>query len=188
MSSHSSCITNNVLKATQQWFKKVVLGLNLCPFAHQPARLKRIHFSVSECMHDDELMDALIDEIEQLEALAIDERETTLLLTPYLLKDFYDYQFFLEEANRKLKHHQWQGVFQLASFHPDYCFAGADAEDPSNLTNRSPYPIIHILREASLSAVLEKVENPDDIPQANIEKMNHLSEKEKKTLFDYLPW
>jgi hypothetical protein len=171
---------------TQQWFEQVVLGLNLCPFAHRPARAQQIRFSCSTSRREEALLAQLIKEIHHLEQTPSDECETTLFIVPMALADFYDYQFFLGEANRKLKQHQWQGVFQLASFHPHYCFAGAEPNDASNLTNRSPYPIIHILRESSLTDTLEKVDNPDDIPRVNIEKMQSLSLSEKHALFPYL--
>ena len=184
-SSNIPC-RQDVLDVTQHWFENVVLGLNLCPFAHRPARLQRIAFVVDESTEESALMEALINEMEILSATPIEQQETTLLVVPYLLHDFYDYQFFLEEAQRKLKSHHWLGIFQLASFHPHYCFAGAHADDASNLTNRSPYPIIHILREDSLHAALEHVDKPEDIPQANIERMENLSEEEKQQLFFYL--
>lgn len=178
--------SHQAMTATQQWFEKVVLGLNLCPFAHRPARLQRIVFSVSEATTEAELMAALLAEITALENASIKERETSLFIIPHALSDFYDYQFFLEEANRQLKNNHWQGIFQLASFHPNYCFAGAESNDPSNLTNRSPYPIVHILRESSLTEVLENMDSPEDIPQANIEKMEALSDTEIEALFPYL--
>ncbi|MFT5421961.1 MAG: hypothetical protein ACI9D5_002727 [Candidatus Endobugula sp.] len=171
---------------TQQWFETVVLGLNLCPFAHRPARAQQIRFSCSISTSEKALSAQLIEEIRYLELTPSDECETTLFIVAMALADFYDYQFFLDEANRKLKQHQWQGVFQLASFHPDYCFAGAEPSDASNLTNRSPYPIIHILRESSLTDTIEKVDNPGDIPRINIEKMQSLSSAEKNVLFPHL--
>lgn len=174
------------LQAVQQWFENVVLGLNLCPFAHRPARAQQIKFVVCESGDETALMASVIREMENLENTTAQEWETTLVITPHLLGDFYDYQFFLDEANRKLKYHHWQGVFQLASFHPHYCFAGVEPDDASNLTNRSPYPIIHILRESSLSDVLAQVENPDEIPHANMQRMDDLSPSEKTALFPYL--
>ena len=171
---------------TRFWFESVVLGLNLCPFAHKPARENTIRFIVCETNNEDVLLEKTIAEIQLLADTAIDECETTVIIVPNLLKDFYDYQFFLSEAERKLKQEGWKGTFQLASFHPNYCFAGATLDEPSNLTNRSPYPLIHILREASLTAVLENVDSPEDIPQRNMERMEELGEEEKADLFFYL--
>jgi uncharacterized protein len=171
---------------TRQWFEAVVLGLNLCPFAHKPAREDTIRFVVSAATTDTELLDALVLEMQLLADTPTTTCETTLLITPLLLGDFYDYQFFLDEANRRLKQHGWKGVFQLASFHPNYCFAGTLPEEASNLTNRSPYPIIHILREASLEKVLAHVDQPELIPQENMRKMDALSPNKKSKLFPYL--
>ena len=171
---------------TRFWFESVVLGLNLCPFAHKPARENTIRFIVCETSNEDVLLEKTIAEIQLLADTAIDECETTVIIVPNLLKDFYDYQFFLSEAERKLKQEGWKGTFQLASFHPNYCFAGATLDEPSNLTNRSPFPLIHILREASLTAVLENVDSPEDIPQRNMERMEELGEEEKADLFFYL--
>ncbi len=178
--------TTSVVETVQQWFEQVVLGLNLCPFAHRPARLQQIRFHLSHATNETELMEDLVSEMQNLAACDAQTLETTLVISPKLLEDFYDYQFFLEEANRQLKRHHWQGVFQLASFHHNYRFAGATPEEASNLTNRSPYPIIHILREESLSRVLDRVDHPDDIPETNIETMENLSENHKRRLFPYL--
>lgn len=174
------------LTQTQQWFDSVVLGLNLCPFAHRPARQQLIRFVVSTAENDNVLLEECVKEIDYLHNTPASECETTLIITPHLLSDFYDYQFFFSEAERKLQQDNWEGVFQLASFHPDYCFAGSEPDDASNLTNRSPFPIIHILREDSLTAVLDHVDNPEDIPEVNIKRMEALSDKEKERLFFYL--
>jgi hypothetical protein len=173
-------------QCTKRWFEQVVLGLNLCPFAHKPARENTIHFTVCGTNDDALLLDAVLDEIQFLANVSAAECETTVMIVPHLLGDFYDYQFFLSEAERKLKQEHWTGTFQLASFHPDYCFAGTVPDDASNLTNRSPYPLIHILREASLTAILDNVDRPEDIPQTNIARMENLSEEEKRKLFFYL--
>ena len=178
--------TTNPELLTRQWFENVVLGLNLCPFAHRPARQQQIRFYVSDSTEENVLLDELMKEVQYLANTPATDCETSLVITPHLLKDFYDYQFFLEEANRRLKREQWQNVFQLASFHPHYCFAGTEPEDPSNLTNRAPLPIIHILREESISQVLENVENPEDIPQKNIETVEQLGEEQTKRVFFWL--
>jgi hypothetical protein len=171
---------------TKRWFEQVVLGLNLCPFAHKPARDNTIRFTVCDTNDEALLLGTVLDEIQLLANISEAECETTVMIVPHLLGDFYDYQFFLSEAERKLKQENWTETFQLASFHPDYCFAQTAPEDASNLTNRSPYPLIHILREASLTAILQNVNKPEDIPQLNIERMESLSEEEKRALFFYL--
>jgi hypothetical protein len=172
---------------TQLWFEKVVLGLNLCPFAHKPARDNTIRFTVCDTYNESVLLEKTITELQLLTDTAANKCETTIIIAPNVLGDFYDYQFFLLEAERKLTQEGWKGILQLASFHPNYCFAGAEPDDTSNLTNRSPYPLIHILREASLTAALENVDNPEDIPQQNVERMEGLSDEEKEKMFFYLP-
>lgn len=176
----------NPEQLTRLWFEKIVLGLNLCPFAHKPARDNTIRFTVCDAHDDSVLMEKLIEEIQLLESTPATVCETTIIIVPNMLADFYDYQFFLAEAERKLKQENWEGIFQLASFHPHYCFAGTAPNDASNLTNRSPYPLIHILREQSLSDILDNVATPENIPAVNIARMEALSEEEKKTLFFYV--
>lgn len=178
--------TSDVELRTRQWFDRVVLGLNLCPFAHRPARQQRIHLTV--CTADDEamLMQRVLEEIRSLDALTITERETTLIVIPAMLDDFYDYQFFLNEVQRQLKRYHWQDTFQLASFHPDYCFSGSAPDDSSNLTNRSPFPIIHLLRQDSLNQALSDDDSKHTIVERNIDTMAKLNPKEKARLFPYL--
>lgn len=179
-------MSEKILLETQTWFKSIVLDLNLCPFAHKPQREGTIRWRISRGGNEREILAELIQETNVLEQNPASKYETSLLIIPQLLGDFYDYQFFLEEANYQLKRRDLEGIFQLASFHPNYCFAGTQPEDPSNLTNRSPYPIIHILREESLSNVLEHVDSPENIPEKNIDTMRKLEEKKKRQLFSYL--
>lgn len=184
--SNASPLQQHPLQQTQQWFEKVVLGLNLCPFAHRPARQQQIHFQVSNSATEEALQQELLQELQRLANTPTEQCETSIIIVPVLLGDFYDYQFFMDEANRLLKREQWQGTFQLASFHPRYCFAGSAPEDDANLTNRAPFPLLHILREASLSEVLEHVDHPDEIPNNNIQRVCSLSQEEKQQLFPYL--
>lgn len=178
-------MTTHSIQTSKLWFTRAVLGLNLCPFAHKPARERKIRWQESQASSEAELLEELIKETSFLEKHLPSEIETSLLVIPKILDDFYNYQFFLEEANYQLKQKNWEGIFQLASFHPDYCFAGSDFNDPANLTNRSPYPIIHILREDSLSAVLDKVEKPEEIPENNIKKLRSLKQNEIRSIFSF---
>src|SRR5690606_15742276 len=104
---------------------------------------------------EETLLQSLHAEMALLDKTPASEVETTLLIVPNLLGDFFDYTRFLSRADQSLKRQGWRGVYQVASFHPQYCFAGAEPGDAGNLTNRSPYPILHIIREASLSRALE---------------------------------
>jgi hypothetical protein len=132
------------------------------------------------------LLQELADECARLEATAPKELETTLLIMPNALGDFYDYTQFLVWARSSLKRKGWQGVFQLASFHPQYCFAGAEPEDAENLTNRSPFPIVHIIREDSLAAAISYFDDVEGIPDRNKLCVEGLSVAQRASLFPYL--
>ncbi len=168
------------------WLDDVVIGLNLCPFASRPARLGQVHYSVSEAEDEEQLLQELQAELQALEATSAGERETTLLIVPTLLEDFYDYNQFLEWVDQLILRGGWEGQFQVASFHPHYQFAGTEPDDAENLTNRAPYPILHLLREQSLEAMLARYPDSDQIPERNIATMNELSEAQIQRLFGYL--
>lgn len=166
------------------WLKGVVIGLQLCPFAKAPMVKKRIHYCISEAKSEEALNEDLIRECKRLDTNKT--IETTLLICPTVLSDFFDFCQYLDWANTQLKQHGWVGIYQIAHFHPDYCFAGADTSAPENYTNRSPYPILHLLREASLEAVLNHFETPEDIPEKNVETMRNLGEEERQRYFYFL--
>ena len=168
------------------WLNAVVIGLNLCPFSAKPTRANRVRFQVSKARDEEQLLSELSIEMELLDKKPSSEIETTLLIIPELLHDFYDYTHFLNWAQAQLKRNGWLGVYQLASFHPDYCFAGAEPDDAENLTNRSPYPIVHIIREASLAAALDYVDDVEGIPERNKHAVESLTVEERQKLFPYL--
>ena len=112
--------------------------------------------------------------------------ETAVLVIPNMLHSFDDYNQFLDWVDALLDEFDWAGEYQIASFHPQYCFAGVAPESPENFTNRSPYPLLHIIREASIEAALEHYADPEAIPERNIERVCALSEEEKRRLFGYL--
>ena len=169
-----------------RWLDTVVVGLNLCPFAGRPRRENRIRLQISLATTEEQLLVELNEEMQLLDATPSAKLETTLLVISDLLGDFYDYNQFLGWAQANLKREGWQGVYQLASFHPCYCFAGAREDDLENLTNRSPYPIVHIIREQSLSAALNYVEDVEEIPERNKRRVAELTEMERRELFPYL--
>lgn len=177
---------NTVDRVVHEWLTNVVIGLNLCPFSGRPARENRVRFSVSEAVTEEGVLEDLFAEMELLDKTPAQELETTLLITPNALNDFFDYNQCLGWAQSQLKRRGWLGVYQLASFHPDYCFAGAEPEDVENLTNRSPYPIIHIIREESLEKALNYFEGVEGIPERNKDVVANLSTEQKKQLFPYL--
>ena len=169
-----------------RWLNEVVIGLNLCPFSGKPTRENRVRFFVSHATDDELLLQDLQHEMELLDEKPASEIETTLVIVPNHLQDFFDYNQFLNWTNQLLKRNRWVGVYQLATFHPDYCFADAEPEDAENLTNRAPYPILHIIREASLEKALEYFADVEDIPEVNKTRVEGLTAEEKQKLFPYL--
>jgi len=170
-------------KAVEQWLDDVVIGLNLCPFAVQPRRQDQVRFMVSQAQTEEELLYDLHAEITLLESSPPAEIETTLVIIPFLLADFEHYNQFLDVVDAVLDDFNWHGEFQIASFHPYYCFADTDIDSVENLTNRSPYPILHIIREQSMEKALAHMTAPDEIFKRNIATMTALSAEEIQRLF-----
>ena len=176
----------NIKAAVARWLNEVVIGLNLCPFAGKPYRENRIRLFVSHAADDENLLADLQCEMELLDEKIPDEIETTIVVLPNHLQDFFDYNQFLNWAEKLIKRNGWVGVYQLATFHPDYCFAGAEPDDAENLTNRSPYPILHIIREASLEKALQFYQGVEDVPEDNKRRVKALTSAEKLKLFPHL--
>ena len=163
-----------VVEATRQWLEKIVIGLNLCPFAGSPWRQGRVRFRVSEATRERQLAQDLADELLALQAADPAECETTLLIHPRVLGNFLEYNDFLELADRLLEDLALDGIIQIASFHPDYQFADSQPDDPANCTNRSPYPMLHLLREASVETATVNMADPDVIFERNIQTLQEL--------------
>ncbi|NBC07100.1 MAG: DUF1415 family protein [Bacteroidetes bacterium] len=159
---------------TRRWVEQIVIGLNLCPFAAKPHKLGRVRYVLEDSGELQQLNDRLLYEARYLLASSPKTVETTLIVHPKLLTDFQNYLDYLWAAEELLRQQQMEGILQIASFHPDYQFAGTDAEAASNYTNRSPYPMLHLLREESIETALEEYGNPDDIPRQNIARMEGL--------------
>ncbi len=176
----------NIEKNVQRWLHDVVIGLNLCPFAARPQRQQQIRMSVSTANTDHKLLQDLRAELILLDDTAAEQLETTLLIVADMLTVFDDYNQFLDQADAVLLEHDWQGQYQIASFHPHYCFAGTASDAADNLTNRSPYPILHILREASIERALQNYPSPEQIPNRNICRVNSLTLSERRRFFPYL--
>lgn len=176
----------NWITPVEDWLQRVVIGLNLCPFASRPTRAGLVRMTVSEARDEETLLEDLQRELERLESCAATELETTVLIIPHLLGDFYDYNLFLNWVDQLIARRGWEGEFQVATFHPQYQFEGTAPDDPENLTNRSPYPVLHLLREDSLEQMLDRYPDSDAIPEANIRRMNELSDVEKQQLFPFL--
>ena len=155
-----------IINQTKTWLATVIIGHGLCPFAKREYDNDTIHYAVCEAAD----LESLLEQIKRhCEALDGDRtRETSLLIMPEGLSDFELYLDMLDIATKHLKELGYEGVYQLASFHPQYRFAGAAVDAASHYTNRSPYPMLHILREASIETVLENYDSPENIPKRNI--------------------
>jgi hypothetical protein len=169
------------------WLETVIIGLQLCPFALKPIREARHRIFVSDTDDKAELLADLQQECERLDNVPVDNLETTLIVLPNMMQDFYDFNDFLSIANDLLADAGWEGVYQLASFHPRYQFAGTQPSDPENLTNASPYPVIHILRELSVEQAIDAYDDVNEVPERNIRRMNSLTHAERARLFGFLP-
>lgn len=163
-----------VLAATQHWLTRAVIGLNLCPFAKSVHVRQQIRYVITRATSDQDLLDALESELLFLDAADPLVVDTTVLIVPDMLKEFFDFNDFLNRANRMLKRTRLVGIVQIASFHPLYQFADKGPDDIENYTNRSPYPILHLLREESLDRVLATFPDADSIYERNQETMRHL--------------
>jgi hypothetical protein len=171
---------SDIISATRNWVDTVVVGLNFCPFAKRELAKGRVRFTVCEATNEDFLLQHLQQEIKRLDNEP--DLETTLLIHPYALGDFVRYNEFLEQANGLLEVLDREGVYQVASFHPHYQFAGTGPDDAENYTNRSPYPMLHLLREASLEVAIDHYPNVDDIPDRNIELTQKLGVQKMRVL------
>ena len=167
---------------TVRWLERAVIGLNLCPFAKGPHIKGQIHYAVSEAKGLEGLRDELIEELQALQALPAEERETTLLIVPHMLRDFLDFNDFLDEADGVLQELDMEGEFQVASFHPDFQFADTEPDDITNYTNRSPYPTLHLIREASIDRAVEAFPEAEMIYEVNMATMEKLGHEGWKKL------
>ncbi len=156
---------------TRRWLEKSVIGLNLCPFAQSAYRAQRVHFCVSTQESTAGLEQDLRRELVDLQAADPRQRETTLLIHPGVLTDFLDYNDFLDVCATVLDDLQLRGELQVASFHPQYQFAGTQPDDIENYTNRSPFPTLHLLRESSIELAVEAGGDTDEIYKRNIRTM-----------------
>ncbi|HEX2829383.1 MAG TPA: DUF1415 domain-containing protein [Burkholderiales bacterium] len=174
---------DEVIAATRAWLERAVIGLGLCPFAKAVHVKDQIRYVVSRARNSDVLLEHLERELDALAAAPPDEVDTTLLIHPDVLEDFLDYNDFLELADRVVEELGYAGVLQVASFHPRYQFEGTDADDITNYTNRSPYPILHVLREASVDQAVAAFPEAEKIFEKNIETMRRLGKDGWEKLF-----
>ncbi len=165
---------NIIIESVRQWVESFVVELNLCPFVKREWVNNRVRLFATNVVTEEQLLEVLQTELELLNSDAA--VETTLLIHPKVLQDFYDYNEFLNLADSLLIEMDLEGVYQIASFHPNYQFGGTDSDDVENCTNRSPYPMLHLLREDSLEKAIAKYPDVDQIPIRNIELMNSMGQ------------
>jgi hypothetical protein len=164
----------DVIATTQDWLEKAVIGLNLCPFAKSVHVKQQIRYVVSAAKTPEDLLQDVHDELSLLAAADPEKIDTSLLIHPGVLQDFLDYNDFLDVADAMLEELELQGQLQIASFHPEYQFAGTEPDDIDNYTNRSPYPMLHLIREASIDRAVAAFPDADAIYEKNIETVRKL--------------
>lgn len=165
---------DEAIAATRRWLERAVIGLNLCPFAKHVHDKGQVRYAVSRAQTSDALLDDLERELKKLVATKAEILDTTLLIVPYTLTAFEDFVKFLDLVEFAVKIQGLVGIVQVASFHPQYQFAGTEGDDLSNYTNRAPYPTLHLLREASLTRALDVFPDTDEIYQRNIRTLRTL--------------
>jgi hypothetical protein len=165
---------DTALNDTRRWLERAVIGLNLCPFAKAVLAKGQIHFAHSAATDWPDLLSDLAQAVDALVACDPQERDTTLLVAPDALPDFFEFNAFLAEAERWLEQRRLRGVLQLAHFHPRFEFASHDPQDPAHCTNRAPYPTLHLLRESSIDRAVQAYPDPSAIYEANIATLRRL--------------
>lgn len=159
--------TATVIEQTKKWITSVVIGCNFCPFAAREVKRNSIHYQVETSTELNRCLLAFLQECIRLdnhEAI-----ETTLLIFPNAFKTFGVYLDLLSLAEKAIKKKGYEGIYQVASFHPLYRFADSPDSDAANYTNRSPYPMLHLLREEKIEQALKHYQEPEQIPKRNIQ-------------------
>ena len=169
---------------TRRWLERAVIGLNLCPFAKAVHAKGQVRYVLSAATTPEGLLEQLAAELLVLRETPAAQVDTTLLVHPDVLGDFLDYNDFLEQADALVVELGLEGVLQVASFHPQYQFAGSEPDDIANYTNRSPHPTLHLLREDSVERAVAAYPDPDAIIDRNIETLTTLGRSGWEELFD----
>jgi hypothetical protein len=167
---------DEIVASTRRWIERAVIGLRLCPFAAEPFDDERIRYCVSRARSADELVGDLDVELRRLHAADPAECETTLLIHPYVLGDFFEFNDFLDRVDATLDALDLTDAIQVASFHPRFRFAQTEQDDVENNTNRSPYPTLHLLREASVDRAVTAFGDTAKIYEGNIATVRNLGE------------
>jgi hypothetical protein len=174
---------DEVIVATRNWLERAVIGLNLCPFAKAVHIKEQVRYIVSMATTAEQLLQDLIKELEILAEANADKIETTLLIHPYVMNDFLDFNDFLDVADGAVEELDLDGILQVASFHPYYQFADTKLDDIENYTNRSPFPTLHLLREDSIDKAVEAFPEADEIYEKNIRTLRQLGLEGWRKLF-----
>ena len=173
---------DTVIAQTRTWLEEAVIGLNLCPFAKAVQVKGQVRYVVSEATDVEALQQALAEQLQDLAAADPAQVDTTLLIHPNVLQDFEDFNQFLGLAEEMVEALGLDGVLQVASFHPQFQFAGTSPDDVSNATNRAPYPTLHLLREESIDRAVEAFPEAETIYETNIETLERLGPEGWATL------
>ncbi|TAG44715.1 MAG: DUF1415 domain-containing protein [Betaproteobacteria bacterium] len=176
--------TSSAIEQTQQWLERAVIGLNLCPFAKAVHVKNQIRYVVSDAAHIDALCDDLVSELEYLAEASAERVDTTLIVLTNVMQYFLDFNDFLDVADGILEELELDGILQVAPFHPQFQFADTELDDITNFTNRSPYPMLHLLREDSVSRAVEAFPEESTIAENNIATMQKLGHEGWKKLFN----
>ncbi len=179
---------DTVVAAIRAWLEKVVIGLNLCPFAKAVHVKDQIRIVVSRARNSDALLEDLERELQLLVATDPEQIDTTLLIHPEVLQDFLDYNDFLDVCDSVVEELELDGILQVASFHPQYQFADTEIDDVANFTNRSPYPTLHLLREDSVTRAIETFPDVDGIYHKNIVTLQRLGKERTEKLMADVGW
>lgn len=172
------------IELTRRWLERAVIGLNLCPFAKAVYVKQQVRFVLSDATTPEALLEQLAEELVLLRDTDPEQVDTTLIVHPDVLTDFLDYNDFLDNADAAVEALDLQGVLQVASFHPDYQFAGTAPDDIGNYTNRAPFPTLHLLREASVDRAVEAFPDPDAIVERNLRTLDGLGHAGWHKLFE----
>ncbi len=170
----SAATESDAIEATRLWLERAVIGLNLCPFAKAVHARGQIRWVLSDATTPEALLETLGDELLLLRDTPADAVDTALLVHPHVLNDFLEYNDFLETADALVESLGLDGVLQVASFHPQYQFAGSEPDAVENFTNRSPYPTLHLLREDSVSRAVDAYPDPHAIIERNVATLRAL--------------
>ena len=173
-------LQHEMVKSVRYWLVAFVIKLNLCPFAKREFTNERVKFAVSDAITEEQLLADLQQELSHLQE--DNEIETTLLIHPHVLQEFDNYNQFLDIVDALLDEEGLLGVYQIASFHPNYRFADTEFDDAENYSNRSPYPILHLLRESSLEREIARHQDTSLIPERNIQLLRELGAAKLQTL------